>query len=146
MSSVEKYSITQTSLRYSNEAMKLVDKGFKSRIFCAHFWTKMIMTAIMMEYVFKLWLTDRKEEKLMLLEEEVEGQEMFGKQKIGLEQKMGGEEEEIGEEIRYDLICDQPPIYNVWLQCAVCFWWVGLWKQSLTCRKLPYQFNWLFLY
>ena len=49
----------------------------------------------------------------MLLEEEVEGQEMFGKQKIGLEQKMGGEEEEIGEEIRYDLICDQPPIYNV---------------------------------
>ena len=49
----------------------------------------------------------------MLLEEEVEGQEMFGKQKIGLEQKMGGEEEEIGEEIRHDVICDQPPIYNV---------------------------------
>ena len=66
-----------------------------------------------MEYVFKLGLTDRKEEKLMLLEEEVEGQEMCGKQKIGLEQKMGGEEEKIGEEIRYDLICDQPPIYNV---------------------------------
>ena len=38
---------------------------------------------------------------------------MCGKQKIGLEQKMGGEEEKIGEEIRYDLICDQPPIYNV---------------------------------
>ena len=95
MSSVEKYSITQTSLRYSNEAMKLVDKKF--RIFCAHFWTKMIMTAIMMEYVFKLWLTDRKEEKLMLFEEEVEEQEMFGKQKIGLEKEMGGEEEEIGE-------------------------------------------------
>ena len=49
----------------------------------------------------------------MLLEEEVEGQEMFGKQKIGLEQKMGGEEEEIGEEIRHDLMSDQPPIYNV---------------------------------
>ena len=94
-----------------------------------------------MEYVFKLWLTDRKEEKLMLFEEEVEEQEMFGKQKIGLEKEMGGEEEEIGEEIRYDLMSDQPPIYNVWLQCAVCFWWVGLWKQSLTCRKLPYQFN-----
>ena len=97
MSSVEKYSITQTSLRYSNEAMKLVDKKFKNRIFCDHFWTKMIMTAIMMEYVFKLWLTDRKEEKLMLFEEEVEEQEMFGKQKIGLEKEMGGEEEEIGE-------------------------------------------------
>ena len=55
------------------------------------------MTAIMMEYVFKLWLTDRKEEKLMLFEEEVEEQEMFGKQKIGLEKEMGGEEEEIGE-------------------------------------------------
>ena len=49
----------------------------------------------------------------MLLEEEVEGQEMFGKQKIGLEQKMGREEENIGEEVRYDLTCDQPPIYNV---------------------------------
>ena len=49
----------------------------------------------------------------MLLEEEVEEQEMCGKQKIGLEQKMGGEEEEIGEEIRYDLMCDQPPMYNV---------------------------------
>ena len=49
----------------------------------------------------------------MLLEEEVEGQEMFGKQKIGLEQEMGGKEEEIGEEIRHDLTCDQPPIYNV---------------------------------
>ena len=49
----------------------------------------------------------------MLLEEEVEGQEMFGKQKIGLEQEMGGKEEEIGEEIGYDLMSDQPPIYNV---------------------------------
>ena len=50
----------------------------------------------MMEGVFKLWLTDRKEEKWMLFEE-VEEQEMFGKQKIGLEKEMGGEEEEIGE-------------------------------------------------
>ena len=51
----------------------------------------------MVEGVFKLRLTDRKEEKWMLLEEEVEEQEMCGKQKIGLEQEMGGEEEEIGE-------------------------------------------------
>ena len=41
-----------------------------------------------------------------MLFEEVEEQEMCGKQRIGLEQEMGGEEEEIGEEIRHDLVCD----------------------------------------
>ena len=80
--------LIKTSLHYSNE----IGRRFNVEFFVLIFEQKQ---TIMMEGVFKLWLTDRKEEKWMLFEE-VEGQEMCGKQKIGLEQEMGGEEEKIG--------------------------------------------------